>query len=551
MKNPLLSSFFFLLLLTGRWGFSQTLPVGTPALEEIWRRAQLQGKTDSNVSFTVRPVTNGFLSSFDSLCEAGNSGALSSSVLLERKKAQVRLLPPVVTQQFNSHHPFGWNDGSMIPANGYQVQLSAGMFVRFGRLTVQLRPEMVYAQNASFSTFSVRYSDSLWRNYYNTVLNTIDAPERFGTGAYVKLFPGQSSIRFHFKKISVGLSTENLWWGPGLRNALVMTGNAPGFPHLTLNTTAPLLSPVGSFEGQLLSGFLKPSGFLPPDTGRTFNGQPLYVTKPRDNRYINAMVLTWQPKWTKGLFLGFSRAFYLYRNDVRGSLSGYLPVISRLFKGKASQFEAEDALRRDQLISFFFRLLLPKEKAEVYGEFGRNDHSGNGRDLALEPEHSRAYVIGLCKMFETGRKNRQVEVMGEQTNLQLPSTILLREQGSWYAHYQVRDGYTNRGQVIGAGIGPGGSSQTLGISLIEGLNKTGLLLERIVHNNDFYYAAFAPSRNYRQHWVDLSAGVNKTWRQKSFVYAAALTWVKSLNYEWQQGEDYVNLQARLSVLYRF
>lgn len=520
-------------------------------LEEAWRRAQLQGKTDSNVSFTVRPLTSGFLSSFDSLYEGGNTGTLSSSVLFERKKAQVRLLPPAITQQFNSHHPFGWNDGSMIPAKGYQVQLSAGIFARFGRLTVQLRPEVVYAQNAPFSTFPVRYSDSLWRSYYNTVLTMVDAPERFGTGAYVKLFPGQSSIRFNFKKLSVGLSTENLWWGPGVRNALLMTDNAPGFPHLTLNTAAPLLSPIGSFEGQLVSGFLKSSGILPPDTGRTFNGEKLYTPKPQSDRYINGIVLTWQPKWTQGLFLGFSRVFYAYRTDVQHSLSGYLPVIGHLFKGNEEQARVEDSLKRDQFISFFFRLLLPKEKAEVYAEFGRNDYSGNSRDLALEPEHSRAYILGVRKLFETGRKDKTVEVMAEQTNLQIPSTVMLREQGSWYAHHQVRDGYTNRGQIIGAGIGPGANSQTIGLSLIEGLNKTGLLLERIVHNNDFYYNAFAPSRNFLRHWVDLSVGVNKTWRQKSFVYEAALTWVKSLNYEWQQRADYDNIQARLSVLYRF
>ena len=552
MKNPRPSFFASLLLFSAIASFSQTLPLGTPVLEEDLRRAQLEGKADSNVSFMLRPLTTGKTLSFDSLyATTASLGFKNASLLFVKGRTTVRLLPLVFTQQFNSHQPYGWNDGSMIPANGYQAQVSAGVFVRTGSLSIQFRPEAVFAQNASFATFPVGYNDSLWRSYYNVVLNMIDAPERFGTGAYVRFFPGQSSIRFHFKKLSIGISTENLWWGPGIRNALVMTDNAPGFPHLTLNTTAPLLSPVGSFEGQLLSGFLKPSGLLPPDTGRTFNGQPLYVHKSHDDRYINALVLTWQPRWTKGLFMGFSRAFYLYQADVQRSFSGYLPVIGRLFKGSESRSQTEDALRRDQLISFFFRLLLPKEKAEVYGEFGRNDHSGDVRDLALEPEHSRAYVIGFRKLFETGRKNTSVELMAEQTNLQIPSTTLLRAQGSWYAHYQVRDGYTNQGQVIGAGIGPGGNSQTIGISLIKGLKKTGLLLERIVHNNDFYYNAFAPAQNYFQHWVDLSAGINKTWQTKNVLYQAAFTWERSLNYEWEYREDRNNFQGRLSILYRF
>ena len=35
---------------------AQSLPVGTPVLEEAYRRAQLLGQADSNVSFMVRPI---------------------------------------------------------------------------------------------------------------------------------------------------------------------------------------------------------------------------------------------------------------------------------------------------------------------------------------------------------------------------------------------------------------------------------------------------------------------------------------------------------------
>ena len=37
--------------------FSQSLPVGTPAVEDFYRRAQLEGKWKSLVSFTIRPLT--------------------------------------------------------------------------------------------------------------------------------------------------------------------------------------------------------------------------------------------------------------------------------------------------------------------------------------------------------------------------------------------------------------------------------------------------------------------------------------------------------------
>ena len=39
--------------------FSQTLPVGLPVLEDTYRREQLLGKSDSLISFTIRPLFTG------------------------------------------------------------------------------------------------------------------------------------------------------------------------------------------------------------------------------------------------------------------------------------------------------------------------------------------------------------------------------------------------------------------------------------------------------------------------------------------------------------
>ena len=468
MKNRLA----FLLVIG--WGMAQlrataqTLPVGSPLAEEAVRFGQLSGTINPLPSLMIRPLALPELRANDSLSPALRSlleGFASQGNGASPKK--VHLLPVTIRQQFNSHHSYGYNDGSLIPAKGFQTQVSAGVSARFGPLSIQFRPELVWAQNAAFDAFPPGQSNYVWQHYYDTVLNKIDAPFRFGKGQYTKVFPGQSSIRFHVKKLSIGVSTENLWWGPGVRNSLLMSNNAPGFPHLTLNTTAPLFTPIGSFEGQLVGGLLKKSGFLPPDTGRTVDGRRLFVPKLNSDRYLNGLVLTWQPKWTKGFYLGFARASYTYVSFIKPSFNGYLPVISGFFKGSGSSIEREDAKRTDQMLSLFFRWLLPKEGFELYGELGRNDHSGNLRDLLLEPEHSRATVIGLKKRVPTAGKTK-LELMAEFTNLQLPLTRLVREQESWYSHHQVRDGYTHFGQVIGAGIGSGGSSQTLGATWWSG-----------------------------------------------------------------------------------
>jgi len=551
------ASCYCLTLIFFKTGLTQTLPVGTPLLEEVWRRQQIAGERDSNRSFMIRPLNALDDEEFDSLYHPLALGASENknSFSFAKGKGKLRILPVTFQQQYNSHHPYGWNDGSMIQARGYQNQFSAGVFAKIGPLSIQLRPEFVYANNKNFGTFPSSYSDSIWANYY-VFLNTIDNPEKYGTRSYAKVFAGQSSVKFNFKKLALGVSTENLWWGPGIRNSLLMSNNAPGFVHLTFNSTAPVLSPIGSFEWQLIAGKLKGSGILPPDTGRLFDGNRLYTPKPEDDRYINGMVLVWQPKWTKGLFVGFSRVFYMYDSDVPASFDGYLPVLGAFFKG---QLDNEDAKKRDQMISFFMRLALPKEKAEVYAEFGRNDHSQNLRDFILEPEHSRAYIIGLRKLFSR-KANKDLELMMEFANLENTSTALLRERPIWYNHYQVLHGYTQRGQVIGAGIGPGSNSQTIGLNWINKLKKTGFFIERITRNNDFYYMAFASSGNFGSHWVDVSVNANHSWVSNRLIYSANLSLVRSLNYQWRHEFDTqgasinrnsTNIFAGLSVSYVF
>ena len=368
--------------------------------------------------------------------------------------------------------------------------------------------------------------------------------------------PGQSSIRLNVKKLSLGISSENLWWGPGQRNSLLMTNTAPGFPHLTFNTTAPVRTRIGLFEWQVIAGRLKGSGFLPQDTARRFGDSLLYTPKLADHRYINAFVLNWQPRWIKGLYLGFSRSFYQYESQLIKGMNGYFPVLGALLSNSARGEDTSGG--RDQLLALSFRYVLPEVRAEVYGEYGRNDRSLNLRDVWMEPEHSRAYVLGARKYY-TSPKGREGSFFLELTQLQRSNTILFREQESWYTHYQVRHGYTYMGQVIGAGIGPGGSnSQSVGINWFTGLNKTELMIERIVRNNDFFYAAFAGDRNFMRHWVDYSLNYNRTWSYKNFLFGLESNLVRSLNYQWRQKQtgiegdkDVFNLRLAFSTTYRF
>ncbi|MDP4292796.1 MAG: capsule assembly Wzi family protein, partial [Bacteroidota bacterium] len=399
----------------------------------------------------------------DSALHKSSSSKFDGTLHFWKGNGILKLLPVEWIQQYNSDHPYGINDGAMIPAKGYQTLFSAGLFVRLGPLSIQLKPEAVYAENKPFKGFPD------YQNYLS-YLDNIDLPERFRDKPYQKLFWGQSSIRLTAGPVSFGLSNENLWWGPGTYNALLMTNNAPGFEHFTLNTVRPIKTPIGSFEGQLIAGRLEVSG----DS----------ATRNSDWRYLNWLELSYQPRWIPGLFLGVNRSFISYGKNLK-SLNDYLPVITPVTKASDGG-ASEDAKGRDQIASLFMRWAWPEEHGEIYFEYGKEDHNWNMRDFLQEASHSAAYILGLRKLVPLkARKDEYIQINMEVTQLESNSATINRGwTARWYTHSDIHEGYTNLGQVLGAGIGPGSNLQTIQIGWVKGLKNLGIQLERFVHNNN-------------------------------------------------------------------
>ena len=532
--------------------FAQTLPVGLlENVEDTYRRQQLLGKDSSNSSYMIRPMFMSDQKNFNLNNDSTFSVNQFRKLLYQNSKykTEIYALPLVWQQQENTHHPYGWNDGSMIQANGYQTQLSAGVYAKFGPLTIQLRPEYVYAENKNFHQLN---DVSAHRQ--------IDLPERFDGGQYSKVSWGQSSIRLNAGPVSLGLSNENLWWGPGVRNSLLMTNNASGFKHFTLNTTSPIKTYIGSFEAQIIAGRLEQSGVVIP-------GVP---AKVKDWRYMSGLVLTYQPKWIPNFFVGAERVYIVNRRNMGRSFADYFPIFSATDKASFVNPDGtnkEETAERDQYISFFTRYVLPESKAEIYFEYGRNDHSYDMRDGLIEPEHSRAYIVGVRKLIPLNRPDEYIQVGAELTQLQTPPTRYTRDTPPWYVHYQVTDGYTNEGQILGAGIGTGSNLQSLDVNWVKGLRKIGLTFERLVNNNDRLYQSTAAAGDLslftNRHWVDLSVAGNFAWTYKKFILNSQLTYIRSLNYQYRyepivgstdvwdwNKQDANNLHIRVGILYR-
>lgn len=167
-------------------------------------------------------------------------------------------ISPQLTYVNNSAIPFSQNNGSLWAGKGGSFRALLGFRAETKHLRVVIAPELVESDNADWILRrpgfyappppAARAGGGYVFPYYIGPFS-IDQPMRFGPDAIRRVDAGQSSVTISMSRIAGGYATENEWWGPGIRNAIVLSDNAPGFPHIFLRTSRPLMSRFGAFEG--------------------------------------------------------------------------------------------------------------------------------------------------------------------------------------------------------------------------------------------------------------------------------------------------------------
>ena len=443
--------------------------------------------------------------------------------------------PVEIRTGFNSAFPWGQNDGPMWQGKGLSLQLSAGAGFRRGGLEVVVSPKLVYAANGSFALAPLApppgYSPFAYPYHRNGAELRIDWPQRFGTGSYRRLDPGETRIRFRWRALEAGAGTNSMSWGPGIRNAIVMSDNAGGFPHAYAGTSRPVSIGIGKLGAQIYWGQLSESRFF--DTISTNN-----------HRWFNGLLLSFEPRGLEGLSLGAARVFYELMPDALG-----LADLTRVFtgvtkKGLATPGNPGGNDAADQMISLFARWALKPAGFEAYVEWARNDHNWDIRDFLLEPEHSQGYTIGFQKVNVLAG-GRLLRLNGEITHLERSATLQVRATPPYYTHHVVRQGYTHHGQVIGAGIGPGGNSQYLGGDVIAPWGSAGAFVGRQVHDNDAYYGLVGDTISFGQHYVELQLGARGVLRRGRVDIGGVLALSRHMNRYYLLENDPVNLHLTL------
>lgn len=497
----------------------QSIQVGQDFSESIYRTLQLQGVIkSSNSSFTIRPILLNDTFNFSNLLHFADS-----NFELSKRKKSLHLLPISWRTKFNSHHPFGWNDAGMRMVRGFQQSFSAGFFLKAGPLSVQLQPEYYQINPQEYQTttgFGSNSNKPLSKGYW-----------------------GQSSIRLNTKSLSLGISTENLWWGPGQYSSIFMSNNAPGFKHLTFNTRKPIKTWIGSFEWQLIVGYLR------EDTSLAFENNYLKTRRSKNEaRYFNAFVFTYQPKWMKNFYFGMIRFEQLYESTQKSRQGGFFKKYLPTLTYESADENATGTAMNDGGVGVFGRWVLPAHNAEFYFEYGYNDFKKNIRDLTANSSHANAYLAGFKKIIQV-KKNHFFDISGEVVNMAQNPGYIIRNAGNWYEHVPIYQGYTHQNQIMGAGSGLGNNVQTLSVKKVNGLNHFGIKIQRIQQDPKGVIANNLATLGMRNTiWNDYDFGLLFQKRLKSVILNAEAHWVQSQNYGWAIGNK-SNLFLQLNCHY--
>jgi hypothetical protein len=234
-------------------------------------------------------------------------------------------------------------------------------------------------------------------------------------------------------------------------------------------------------EGRWILGRLSSSEFDTASVGR--------------HRSLSAAALVLTPR--TGLSIGAARVVY-QPLDGHGLAADAADVLTR-WSGAGDTAAAQPF---EQMVSVFGRWVLSPSGAEVYAEWGRR-RPPTLRSLLERPEDTQGYTVGAAWARRAWGESR-IRLSGEGTYLEKSPTYRALPLRSWYAGRAVPQGYTHRGQVLGAYVGPGGSGQWVAADWIAPRAQFGVALTRVRWANDAYYdQPDRPNPAYRSHDVSV------------------------------------------------
>lgn len=390
----------------------------------------------------------------------------------------VRIFGPEWFNSYNSDVPFGQNDGALWQGRGYNTSLTAG--VRFEGYGVEatFKPQVSWMQNREFEYITPNYSGDIYKDkaekygYYG--VRNIDAPQRFGPKSFFLFDFADSEIRYSWKTITLGFGTESIWIGPAIINPIIHSNNSASYPKIDFGIrktkiTMPYFCwDLGYLEFRAWWGKLTESDWFDNDN-------------LNNNNLISGLSLYYQFPFINKLTIGINRTMVSKFNDIRGYT--LFDIFVPFMEDKAGEDNSDG--RASLIIDF----LSVKIGLNIFFEWARNDFQAVKDNFLRYPFHTQAWTFGFKKSFSF------FNLLFGEISLEITELGCSPDYGrtykwysTFYGHHKVTQGYTNKGQWLGAGIGTGGNSQYLGVSFYYPKGKVNVFINRM--NPDLDYSWF-------------------------------------------------------------
>ncbi len=473
---------------------------------------------------------------YNGTCYAENINFFPSIACRDSVKGALNVLPIYLNTLYNTRYAKSINDGPAWGGRGLNTTFGFGFSGTIGRLTYVINPIVHYSENRAFYTGGNLNTRPEYQNPYTT---GIDLVSRYGDDPLYIFSLGQSELNMNLNRFEVALSSQNMRWGPALYNPIIMSTNAPGFPHLRIGTSKPLKSKVGDFEVNIFWGLLRESDY--------FNNDP-----DDDWRYFTGLSLGYQPSFFEGLSVGFNRVFYAQNRYLSNAFKTGSVVLFKGFFDDKRRNQPDGSFVNDiydQIISGSMKWETSAKDLSFYLELFRGDYAGGIVQLLEQPETNAGYMIGMNKKFEMSKK-RYMLVTIEHSELATWETNI-SNPGSLYTHYINKQGYTNNGQVIGASIGPGSQGDMITISYGWDIYQLMIEYQRSRYNDDYFYSHFTDPTEATPQDIEHQVGLKFSGSFAKISYTISSSYANRDNYLFDDDTVLHNVHSYLTLRYHF
>ncbi len=383
-----------------------------------------------------------------------------------------RIYGPEWFNSYNSAAPYGQNDGGLWQGRGYNTALTAGLRLEGYGFELTFKPQISWSQNKAFETNPDVYPDPHSYTFQSgTVYHPIDVVQRYGDTSFWNFDWGDTEARWTWHSLTFGVGTQNPWLGPAYLNPMLGSNNTGGYLKFDAglrktDVILPFLGwNLGSIEGRIWVGRLEESDYF----------TAAYKHEPR---MVTGMSASYNPSFIPGLTIGLNRIFMTYWRTEN------LKYILRLFTTNGGNALASSGNDEDQKFSLFAEWNFPKVGFTIYGELGRDDFANE----RTNPFHTAIYTIG-AKQYIPLPFGLKSELNFEWNNFEMSQDF----QFQWayigfYGHGFVNQGYTNNGQILGAGFCWGGNSQFIQYKVYYPCGYTSFKFHRYCPNNNSVYS---------------------------------------------------------------